>query len=224
MEPSRLDVQPQARPDWVLAVALIAMAVTYVGAFWLEAVPFWPSIVALAACSWWAAWHPGLPAPLRPAPRLVVLGLAAGAGWWAVCFAVVLVARATPLWPLAAPLVAGLGELTGAAPTWLAGLLIVTVTSPSEEVLFRGAVLDRCARLGPGATGRARGLLPVVAAAAVYALLIGFSGNPLLALAGLVCGIVWGALRLWTGSLVPGIVAHAIWSVSMLAVLPVLTG
>jgi membrane protease YdiL (CAAX protease family) len=217
MEPSRLDVQPQARPGRVLA-AVVAMAVTYVAAFWLEVVPFWPSIAALAALSWWAAWHPGLPAQLRPSPRLVALGLAAGAGWWAVCFAVVLLARATPLWPVAEPLVAGLGELTGAAPGWLAGLLIVTVTSPSEEVLFRGAVLDRCvSRLGSG-------LPAVLAAAVVYALLIGFSGNPLLLLAGLACGTVWGALRLWTGSLVPGIAAHAIWSVSMLAALPVLTG
>jgi membrane protease YdiL (CAAX protease family) len=231
MEPSRppaatpsgpwgpsLDVQPPSRPGWVLAVALAAMAVTYVGAFWLEVVPFWPSIMAFSALSWWAAWHPYLPVRLRPTRQLVALGLAVGAVLWMVSFAVVMVARQTPLWPPLAPSVAGLGELTGAAPGWLAALLIVTVTSPSEEVLFRGAVFARCARrLGPG--WRA-----VVAAAGVYALLIAMSGNPLLPVAGLVCGTVWGGLRMRTGSLVPGVVAHAVWSASMLAALPVLTG
>src|SRR6266508_344242 len=113
---------PGPRPAWAVPAALLATAVVYAVAFLLPVVPFWPALAALAAFSWWAAWHPYLPARLRP--------------------------------------------------TW---------------------------RLGAMA---------------------GLSGHPALLLAALVCGAVWARQRQVTGSLVPGIVSHALWALLLLLYVP----
>jgi hypothetical protein len=100
------------------------------------------------------------------------------------------------------------------APGALAVLVIVFGTSPSEEVLWRGAVFARLTRrYGPG-------WRPVVFTAAAYALFVGFSGSLVLPLAALVCGAVWARQRQITGSLVPGLVSHALWSLLMFLYVP----
>jgi uncharacterized protein len=203
--------QPAARPGWVMPVGLAAMAAIYLAAFRYQVVPLWPSMTAVAALSWWVAWHPELPARLRPRPRLVVMGLASGLALYLVFALGALVARQTPLWP-AVERVAELVRTSAPAP--LAVALIVVVTSPGEEVLWRGAVfasLER--RLGPG-------WRPVVGSTLLYALFVSLSGNLALALAACVCGAVWARQRQITGSLVPALVSHATWAVSVYLLIP----
>jgi membrane protease YdiL (CAAX protease family) len=201
---------PGARPSWAVPAALLATAAIYLAAFLLQVVPFWPALVALAALSWWAGWHPFLPARLRPTGRLAAMGAAAGLGLYALTGAGALVARQTPLW-------AGVQEvaaLAGSVPPALAVLLVAAVTSPAEEVLWRGAVFARATRrLGPG-------WRPVAATTGLYAAAVALTGHPLLVLAALACGAVWARQRQVTGSLVPGVVSHAVWASLLLLYVP----
>lgn len=85
---------------------------------------------------------------------------------------------------------------------------------PGEELFWRGCVQHRLGlRLGPG-----RGLL---AAALLYAGAHLWAANAMLAAAALVCGLAWGALYQWTGSLWPGIISHALWDALVFVWLPI---
>jgi uncharacterized protein len=200
-----------ARPAWALPAALAAMAVVYPAAFWFRVVPFWSAMVVFSAFSWWAAWHPYLRTRLRPDRWLVVMGVVSGLGLYLLFCAGALVVQQTPL----APRIQEVVELTRAsAPAGLAALVIVFATSPSEEVLWRGAVFARLTRrYGPG-------WQPVVATTVLYALFVGLSGTLVLPLAALICGTVWARQRQVTGSLVPGMVSHALWSLLMFLWIP----
>ena len=201
---------PGARPSWAVPAVLLATAVVYPAAFRLHVVPFWPALVVLAALSWWAAWHPFLPARLRPTWRLGAMGAVSGLGLYALSCAGAVVARQTPLW-------AGVQEVSDLArgvPLAVAALLVVAVTSPAEEVLWRGAVFARATRrLGPG-------WRPVAATTGLYAAVVAFSGYLVLPLAALACGAVWARQRQVTGSLVPGVVSHALWALLLLLYVP----
>jgi uncharacterized protein len=204
-----------ARPGWALPAALAAMAVVYPAAFSLRVVPFWSAMVAFSAFSWWAAWHPYLRTRLRPTRRLVAMGLLSGLALYGLFSAGALVARQTPLWPHIQSVI----ELTRTtAPAMVAVLVIVFGTSPSEEVLWRGAVFARLTRR------YGSGWRPVVLTAALYALFVGLSGSLVLSLAALVCGTVWARQRQVTGSLVPSLVSHALWSLLMFLYVPGLHG
>ena len=200
-----------SRPPWALPAALIAMAVVYPAAFWFRVVPFWSAMVAFSAFSWWAAWHPYFRVRLRPARRRVVMGLLSGVTLYLLFLVGALVVRETPLWPWVERVV----DLTRTtAPTGLAVLVIVFATSPSEEVLWRGAVFARLTRR------YGAGWRPVVLATVAYAGFVALSGSVVLALAALVCGAVWTRQRQVTGSIVPGLVSHALWSLLMFLWIP----
>jgi membrane protease YdiL (CAAX protease family) len=200
-----------ARPAWALPAALVAMAVVYPAAFAFQVVPFWSAMVAFSAFSWWAAWHPYLRTRLRPTRRLVAMGLVSGLALYALFSAGALVVQATPLWPGVQSVV----DLTRTtAPGLVAVLVIVLGTSPSEEVLWRGAVFARLTRR------YGAGWWPVVLDAVVYAAFVGLSGSLVLPMAALVCGTVWARQRQVTGSLVPSLVSHALWSMLMFLYVP----
>jgi membrane protease YdiL (CAAX protease family) len=206
-----LDLQPAARPAWVTPAGLAAMAVVYPAAFQFRVVPFWPAMAVLSAISWWVAWHPYLPTRLRPTWRLVAMGVLSGVALYALFLAGALLVQETPLWPHVQQ-VADLARTT--APGAVAALVIVLGTSPSEEVLWRGAVFARLTRrYGPG-------WRPVTATTLLYALFVGLSGSLVLPLAALVCGAVWARQRQVTGSIVPGLVSHALWSLLIFLYLP----
>jgi membrane protease YdiL (CAAX protease family) len=192
-----------ARPPWALPAALIAMAVVYPAAFAFQVVPFWSAMVALSAFSWWAAWHPYFRVRLRPTRRLVVMGLLSGVTLYLLFLVGALVVRETPLWPWVERVV----DLTRTtAPGGLAALVIVFATSPSEEVLWRGAVFARLTRR------YGAGWRPVVLTTVAYGGFVALSGSVVLPLAALVCGAVWTRQRQVTGSIVPGLVSHTLWS------------
>ena len=199
------------RPPWALPAALVAMAVVYPAAFWFRVVPFWSAMVAFSAFSWWAAWHPYFRVRLRPTRRLLVMGLLSGVGLYLLFLVGALLVRETPLWPWVERVL----ELTRTtAPGGLAALVIVFATSPSEEVLWRGAVFARLTRR------YGAGWKPVVLTTVAYAGFVALSGSVVLPLAALVCGAVWTRQRQITGSIVPGLVSHALWSLLMYLYVP----
>jgi membrane protease YdiL (CAAX protease family) len=204
------EAQQPARPPWALPAALAAMAVVYPAAFYFQVVPFWSAMAAFSAFSWWAAWHPYLRTRLRPTRRLVAMGLLSGLALYALFLVGALVVRETLLWPHVQRVV----ELARTTAPGVAVLVIVFGTSPSEEVLWRGAVFARLTRR------YGAGWRPVVLTAVWYAVFVGLSGSVALLLAALLCGTVWARQRQVTGSLVPGLVSHTLWSLLMFLYIP----
>jgi len=93
-------------------------------------------------------------------------------------------------------------------------MLLVLVIAPMEEVFWRGLVLDKLLAVYP-----ARAAL--ITAIALYCLVHVSALNPMLLVAALVLGAHWSYLYFRFGSLVPGLVSHALWDVAIFVILPV---
>jgi membrane protease YdiL (CAAX protease family) len=117
------------------------------------------------------------------------------------------------LLPLAAGGVQSLYALQGEASTLRVALLIGLLFGPAEELVWRGAIQ----RAFVERYGAARGLLVTTL---FYAVAHIASGNPLLILAALVCGLFWGYLFQRTGSVLLVAVNHAVWSLAVYVLLP----
>ena len=147
---------------------------------------------------------------LRPSVRSVVVGAVVG---WSMAAATYLLypvlARALPFMRTD---LARLYASFRAPPLIIAALALVPVIA-GEELVWRGVVqTELVRRLGPW-----RGI-PLAALA--YAVAHAPLGSPVLVVAALSCGIVWGALRAATASLLPGLLAHVAWDMLVLLWLP----
>jgi membrane protease YdiL (CAAX protease family) len=147
---------------------------------------------------------------LQPSPRLVLLGAVVGGSMAAATYV---------LYPLLVSMFPGIATDTAllyaafrASPVAIAWIALAPVTF-GEELVWRGVVLTPLVRrLGPWGG--------VTLAAAAYALACAPLGSPVLVAVALLCGLVWGALRAATASLVPTLVAHLVWDVVVLLWLP----
>jgi membrane protease YdiL (CAAX protease family) len=98
---------------------------------------------------------------------------------------------------------------------WLVGAVLLLVTSPGEELFWRGYVL-RGALARWGAT---RGFL---FGATIYGAVHIPSCNLMLVMAAWVAGLFWCALYQWRkGDLIACIVSHALWTVSVFLLFPI---
>lgn len=147
---------------------------------------------------------------LRPSVRLALVGAAAG---WSMAGATYLlypgVARLFPFIP------SDMARLYASfrAPPLVPAALALFPVILGEELVWRGVVQTALMRrLGPW---------PGVAVSALaYALAHGPLASPLLVVLALSCGMVWGALRAASASLVPSLLAHLVWDVLVLLWLP----
>jgi membrane protease YdiL (CAAX protease family) len=148
---------------------------------------------------------------LRPSARLVLVGAAVG---WSMAGATYLLYPVfSRVWPSIPADAAKLYATFRGPPMVVAALALVPVIL-GEELVWRGVVQAALVRrLGPW-----RG---VTAAAFAYALAHAPLGSPILVVAALACGMVWGALRVASVSLVPSLVAHLVWDILVLLWLPV---
>lgn len=105
----------------------------------------------------------------------------------------------------------GKGEGT---PIWLIALLLFFVTSPCEEIYWRGYLQKKLMVRFGSAWGW---LLAVLVYAGVHI----WSFNFMLIGAAAVAGAFWGAMYWRLGELSPVILSHAIWSTFIFAVMPV---
>lgn len=163
-------------------------------------------------------------AALRPSPWTVGSGLFVGVVM--VVLTRVAYAVVAPRLPWARSATSELLDLLNVGGFSLAARAgLIAVIATSEEVLFRGALpSSHAARGRPRLLGSARAdLARVVIFAAGYALPTLVLGSPLLVVCAFVCALVWGSLRLASGSLVAPIVAHVIWDLGVLVVWPLAT-
>ncbi len=147
---------------------------------------------------------------LRPSIRLALIGTVVGCSMAAATYLLYpVLARVLPFIPSET---ARLYAAFRAPPVVIAALALWPVIL-GEELVWRGVVQTALVRrLGPWQG--------VVAAALAYALAHAPLGSPLLVVLALSCGMVWGALRAASASLVPALVAHVVWDVLVLLWLP----
>ncbi|HEY0466551.1 MAG TPA: CPBP family intramembrane glutamic endopeptidase [Polyangiaceae bacterium] len=159
-------------------------------------------------------------AQFYPSSRWLLIGV--GAGVLMVLFTHLAYARLSAVFPAvrsATRELLWLLNVVGVSPTARAALIVVIASC--EEVLFRG-LLPGSARGAPHGlrwpTGREfRGLL---LGAGAYALTTLPLASPLLVLCAFACGVVWGALRAATGSVLVPILAHVLWDLGVLLLWP----
>ena len=91
-------------------------------------------------------------------------------------------------------------------------LLVVFITGPGEEILWRGFVQKHLQEKGL--------IFGFVLAAAIYGAVHISSFNIMLVLAALVCGGFWGLLYLWKRSIVINIISHIVWVLAAFILVP----
>ncbi len=97
-------------------------------------------------------------------------------------------------------------------PVWALPVLVLVVAA--EELVWRGLAIDVFSKsLGPSRA--------VVLAALVYVLPQIAFRSPLLVIVALLCGLVWGALRMWTRGLLAPLIAHLTWDLLVFVLFPV---
>jgi membrane protease YdiL (CAAX protease family) len=141
----------------------------------------------------------------RPGLRDLAEPVLTGAGTFGLFYAVARVARHNPTLNRA---ISGVLDYMEAGP---AGLIILTaaVNAVAEELFFHGALWD--------AAGPER---PVTTTAAVYTVSTLATRNPALVLGGAVTSLIFGHQRRRSGGVAAPAIAHVVWSVLMLTLLP----
>lgn len=99
------------------------------------------------------------------------------------------------------------------APDWRIVVLMLLVIGPGEELFWRG-FLQR--RLGIS-MGENTGF---VIATLLYTGVHIFTGNMVLVLAALICGIFWGWLYKKYNSMIINIVSHTVWDIMVFIIIP----
>jgi uncharacterized protein len=148
---------------------------------------------------------------LRPTPRAITIGLGAGIAMTALTY---------PVFQVTSALVPGLDAqvqslYTGARSTTLARALSWTVAIMfAEELLFRGTFPEA---LRPWISEyNAYGVSLIL-----YALAQGGTGSWIVMAMALVCGTIWTVLRAYTGTLVAPLIAHFLWTPTVIFLYPV---
>jgi membrane protease YdiL (CAAX protease family) len=104
-------------------------------------------------------------------------------------------------------------NLGGLSPT-LVGLLLFFPIGFGEEIFWRGFVQRRLGERGSGTSA-------FVLTTLLYTAIHVPTGNPVLILAALTCGLFWGGFYRATGRLVPVLVSHMLWDPFIFVVWPV---
>jgi membrane protease YdiL (CAAX protease family) len=148
---------------------------------------------------------------LRPSRRLLFIGFGSGLamagvtylGYWLVIAVV----------PAVRPSVQQLFALFWQPPGPVLQLHWLLAIVVAEELLWRG--------LWPTLTdARRRPWLGAGVAVVLYAIGQSGSGSPMVVALAVACGAVWTAQRMWTRSLWPPLLTHAIWNLLVLVWFP----
>lgn len=204
---------PAGARRWSLLPAALVLA-WCAGAATSAVVGMWPALgvtavgtgtvaVALERRELLPLFHPRLAAIVAG----VVIGVAMTAATYALYPLVSLVSAA-----LARDTARLYANLNASSHLWLSLVLVPVVIG--EEMVWRGVVQGALARrFGP--------TLAVLLATPLYALAHAPVRSPVLVLAALGCGLLWGGLRAATGSLLAPLVAHLLWDEIVLFLAPV---
>jgi uncharacterized protein len=202
---------------------IVILLVSAASLFWLlmffpattARVPFWPAMVlatAILAGAFFAVERGVWRARFAFEARHLWQGLAAAAALYLIFWAGNELSR--QILPFAGGEISAIHARKAESNLWWVGTALLLWIGPAEEIFWRGLIQHRLMRrLGPvGGT---------LLAALIYAGVHAWSLNVMLVLAALVCGLFWGLLYLWTRSLWPGIISHAVWDLVIFVLLPI---
>jgi len=121
---------------------------------------------------------------------------------------------ATLLFDFAKPEIAGIYATKAQASPVAIGLLLGLWIGPAEEIFWRGYVQLRMAQRYGNTAGWLAGSL-------IYALVHVWAFNLMLLGAALICGLFWGAMFRYYGTLWPGLISHAVCPVAIFVIWPI---
>ena len=106
--------------------------------------------------------------------------------------------------------------IKGETSPWVLSLLLLLLLGPAEEIFWRGYVQDRLsAKWGPN--------LGFLLATAAYTLVHLPSGNFMLVMASMVCGLAWGGLyRVMPQRFAAILISHAVWDAAVFVWFPIM--
>ena len=203
----RLFVRPAPElPAGSAVLAMLVAVATLTGIFRFAPDPWIGMTVGMAALGAVALAFRAVRSRLRLTPVRILAGLASGAALYGLTrLALLGLSAAWPDWPAHAR--ALLSWKGGHGPAFLLPTLVLIVVA--EEVVWRGLAT----RFFAERWGRAAGIL---AGAALYAAAHAATLNPLLLVAAVVLGVVWGWLFLATDDLVLPSACHLGWDLLLL--------
>jgi hypothetical protein len=201
--------------NWqVLLTVLLAFVFWYVS-FRVKLLNFWLSMsLAVAVLTTLSAFFAGLALKKEDVTaKGFVVGVLSAVVLYGVFFAGNYLSQL--MFSFARPEVHAIYGIRSEGEAAVIALVLFFVTSPGEEMFWRGFLqrwaMDRLG--GPGGW---------LAAALVYAAVHIPSGNVMLVMAALVAGLFWGALYWRTGNIFACIVSHAFWTVGIFVLWPIL--
>jgi membrane protease YdiL (CAAX protease family) len=97
----------------------------------------------------------------------------------------------------------------------LISVLLLFLIGPGEEIYWRGFIQTTLARI----LGENKGY---ILSAVLYALVHIITGNIMLVLAAFVCGLYWGWLYKKEQTLIPVIISHALWDLTIFVLFPLI--
>ncbi|EFK11931.1 CAAX amino terminal protease family protein [delta proteobacterium NaphS2] len=183
-------------------------------AFFVPIGNFWVKITLSSLClAFLAVLFDGWPLPFRNLNRRAI--------FWGVLSALFLYglfmagnAISRLLFPFAENQVHAIYAKGDDTPGWVIGLVLFFVTSPAEEIFWRGFLQRRLSR-------RLGGFGGWIMAAVLYAAVHILSLNFMLVGAAGVAGLFWGFLYWRLKSLWPVVISHAVWTCLAFAVAPI---
>ncbi|MGB4703795.1 MAG: type II CAAX endopeptidase family protein [Candidatus Saccharicenans sp.] len=117
------------------------------------------------------------------------------------------------IFPASAEQLSSIYSLKNGSSQLRIGLFLGLIIGPGEELLWRGWLQRRWS----GILGRTGGWLAV---SLLYALVHLPGGNPVLALAALVCGMWWGFQYYRFNSLLANVISHTLWDLMVFIFFP----
>ena len=202
-------------PTTAQVLACLALACLFWwGIFGLKLVNFWFGMaVAATTLATLGSCLAGLPWSPRELGRdSLFLGLVSAVTLYCLFWFGYAVSQ--ELFAFSRPEVGAIYAIRDEAHPVLISLVLLFVTSPAEELFWRGFVQ----RWAMHRFGLKVGWL---LAAAIYGGVHVFSGNIMLTLAALVAGLFWGALYAVTRNMTACIVSHALWTAGIFVFWPI---
>ena len=198
--------------------AYVALAVAlgfWISSFMVKQVNFWLSMgcaaVTLTILSMLLA---GIPLTKKDFTwRAVVIGIVSAVVLYGVFWLGDALSKL--LFSFAQSQVSSIYTIRNEAEATIIALVLVFITSPGEEIFWRGFVQ----RWAMDRFGTYPGWL---VASAIYGGIHVVSGNFMLTMAALVAGLFWGYIYLKEDNLVPVIISHALWTVGIFVLFPIM--
>jgi len=177
---------------------------------------WWQMVLSVLLLSSWAIWQQPqdcfeqLVHPKLSWPKTILFGI----GSALILYLVFAIGNSVSQWlfSFAKQQIGSVYHLKSKQDLWLVSLLMVFIIGPGEEFFWRGYVqkyFQQKWKLG--------GLLFT---AIIYALVHSLSGNFMLIMAALVCGLFWGWLYYRYKSLWMNMISHAVWDLTIFVLLP----